>query len=37
MSDSRLVKIFPREAFISAKNDDYKPILDTAKLLKLID
>ena len=37
MSDPDLLKSFPREAFISAKNDDYKPILDTAKLLKLID
>lgn len=37
MSAPDLLKSFPREAFISAKNDDYKPILDTAKLLKLID
>ncbi len=37
MSDPDLLKSFPREAFIPATNADYKPILDTARQLKLID
>ena len=37
MSDPDLLESFPRKGFIAAKNSDYKPILDTARKLKLID
>ncbi len=36
MSDKDLLASFPRSKFISAKNDDYKPILDTAIELGII-
>lgn len=37
MNDPDLLKSFPRSAFIPASNADYKPILDTAKSIGLID
>ena len=37
MNDPELLKSFPREGFIAAKNSDYQPILDTARTLDLID
>jgi len=37
MKDKELLDAFPRSAFISAKNKDYHPILDTAKKIGLID
>lgn len=37
MKDPKLLEAFPRSAFISAKNDDYLPILKTAKKIGLID
>ena len=37
MNDPDLLKSFPRSSFIPATNDDYKPILDTAKSIGLID
>ena len=37
MKDPELLEAFPRSAFISASNDDYQPILDTAKEIGLID
>jgi phosphonate transport system substrate-binding protein len=37
MDDPALLKSFPRSSFIPATNDDYKPILDTAKSIGLID
>jgi len=37
MKDPDLLKSFPRSGFIPATNDDYQPILDTAKSLDLID
>ncbi len=36
MKDPKLLKAFPRSAFISASNDDYLPILNTAKEIGLI-
>lgn len=36
MSDEKLLKSFPRSKFISAQNQDYQPILDTAKKLGII-
>jgi phosphonate transport system substrate-binding protein len=37
MKDPELLDAFPRSAFISATNDDYLPILNTAKSIGLID
>ncbi len=37
MTDPDLLESFPRAGFIAATNDDYQPILDTAKTLGLID
>ena len=37
MDDPELLKSFPRKGFIAATNSDYKPILDTARMLNLID
>jgi len=37
MKDPALLDAFPRSAFISADNDDYLPILNTAKQIGLID
>lgn len=37
MKDPALLKAFPRSSFISANNDDYLPILNTAKKIGLID
>ncbi|RDH82867.1 MAG: putative selenate ABC transporter substrate-binding protein [endosymbiont of Galathealinum brachiosum] len=37
MKDPALLEAFPRSAFISADNDDYLPILHTAKKIGLID
>jgi len=36
MKDPELLNAFPRSAFISAKNDDYQPILNTALKIGLI-
>jgi len=37
MKDPALLSAFPRSAFISADNDDYLPILNTAREIGLID
>ncbi len=37
MNDPVLLAAFPRSAFISAQNDDYLPILNTAKNIGLIE
>lgn len=37
MKDPDLLDSFPRSGFIPATNDDYQPILDTARSLGLID
>lgn len=37
MKDPELLNAFPRSAFITANNDDYLPILNTAKKIGLID
>lgn len=37
MKDPKLLQAFPRSRFIEAGNDDYQPILDTAKKIGLID
>ncbi|MEK9644280.1 MAG: putative selenate ABC transporter substrate-binding protein [Alphaproteobacteria bacterium] len=37
INDPDLLKSFPRSSFIPATNADYKPILDTAKSIGLID
>jgi len=37
MKDPDLLKAFPRSQFIEAKNEDYTPILNTAKEIGLID
>ncbi|MEC7490417.1 MAG: putative selenate ABC transporter substrate-binding protein [Pseudomonadota bacterium] len=37
MSDPDLLKSFPRSSFISAKNSDYAPIKETARIVGLID
>jgi len=37
LKDADLLSRFPRSGFIEAKNADYKPILDTAKSIGLID
>jgi len=37
MEDPELLKSFPRKSFISATNEDFQPILDTAKEIGLID
>lgn len=37
MNDPDLLASFPRKRFISASNDDYQPILDTAKEIGLLD
>ncbi|HED35682.1 MAG TPA: putative selenate ABC transporter substrate-binding protein [Gammaproteobacteria bacterium] len=37
MDNPALLAAFPRSAFISAQNDDYLPILNTAKNIGLID
>lgn len=37
MEDPELLEAFPRSSFIAASNDDYQPILDTAKKIGLID
>ena len=37
MDDPALLKSFPRSSFVPASNSDYKPILDTAKSIGLID
>ena len=37
MKDPKLLDAFPRSSFIPATNQDYQPILDTAKQIGLID
>ncbi len=37
IKDPELLKSFPREGFIPASNEDYAPILDTAKNIGLIE
>ena len=37
LKDADLLGRFPRSGFIEAKNDDYQPILDTAKSIGIID
>lgn len=37
MKDRALLEAFPRKRFIPAKNGDYRPILETAKSIGLID
>ena len=37
MDDPDLLASFPRKGFIPASNDDFQPILDTAREIKLID
>ena len=37
MKDKALLDAFPRKSFVAATNDDYKPILNTAKSIGLID
>ena len=37
MKDPVLLEAFPRSSFIKANNNDYQPILDTAKKIGLID
>lgn len=37
MKDPELLASFPRKAFVSATNDDYGPILETGKALKILD
>ena len=37
MKDPALLEAFPRSGFIAANNDDYQPILETAKKIGLID
>lgn len=37
MRDPDLLASFPRSGFIPASNEDYQPILDTAREIKLID
>ncbi len=37
MNDPDLLASFPRSSFIPASNDDYQPILDVAREIKLID
>jgi len=37
MKDPELLASFPRARFISASNDDYKPIEDTARAIGLLD
>jgi len=37
MKDKDLLASFPRTSFVPAKNSDYKPILDVARAIKLID
>ena len=37
MNDPELLQAFPRSRFIEATNDDYQPILDTARKIGLID
>lgn len=37
MNDPELLAAFPRSKFISASNNDYQPILDTAKKIGLLD
>ena len=37
MKDPKLLKQFPRSAFIPASNSDYQPILDVGKAIGLID
>ena len=37
MKDEAFLKAFPRKSFVPASNADYKPILDTAKSIGLID
>lgn len=37
MKDPELLLAFPRKHFVPARNEDYKPILDTARELGLLD
>lgn len=37
MNDPDLLASFPRQSFVPASNDDYQPILDTAKSIGLIE
>ena len=37
MDRSDLLEAFPRKSFVPAGNDDYQPILDTAKAIGLLD
>lgn len=37
LKDPELLEKFPRSGFIAAKNEDYQPILDTAKSIGLVD
>ena len=37
MKDRTLLDSFPRTRFVPASNDDYRPIVETAKAIGLID
>ncbi len=37
IKDEKILKAFPRSGFIKAKNEDYEPILEVARKIKLID
>ncbi|WP_111656773.1 putative selenate ABC transporter substrate-binding protein [Isoalcanivorax indicus] len=37
ITDETLLAAFPRQGFIPASNDDYQPIIDTARALDLLD
>jgi phosphonate transport system substrate-binding protein len=37
IKDKALLEAFPRRSFVPATNDDYQPILDTAKRIGLVD
>ena len=37
IKDKALLEAFPRRSFVPATNDDYQPILDTAKSIGLVD
>ena len=37
MKNPELLKSFPRKSFIPASNNDYQPVLDVARTIKLID
>ncbi|KAB7888257.1 putative selenate ABC transporter substrate-binding protein [Poseidonibacter ostreae] len=37
IKDEKILNAFPRTGFIEAKNEDFKPVLDTARKLGLVD